>query len=64
MDIRIADYLQRGERVLSTECILCQACISVCPEQALELSFGLDLGGKECLREIKPMVPLLLERGK
>lgn len=52
MDIRIADYLQRGERVLSTECILCQACIHVCPEQALELSFGLDLGGKERLREI------------
>jgi ferredoxin-type protein NapH len=54
MDIRIADYLQRGERVLSTECILCQACISVCPEQALELSFGLDLGGIERLREAKP----------
>jgi polyferredoxin len=55
MDIRIADYLQRGERVLSTECILCQACISVCPEQALELSFGFDLGGKERLRETKPI---------
>jgi polyferredoxin len=51
MDIRITEYLQRGERVLSTECILCQACISVCPEQALELSFGLDVGGKELLRE-------------
>ena len=53
MDIRIADYLQRGERVLSTECILCQACISVCPQQALELSFGLDLDGKERLRETR-----------
>jgi len=59
MDIRIADYLQRGERVLSTECILCQACISVCPEQALELSFGLDLGGKERLRETKLPAPTL-----
>jgi len=51
MDIRIADYIARGERVLSTECILCQACISVCPSQALQLSFGRDLGGKELLRE-------------
>jgi polyferredoxin len=51
MDIRIADYIARGERVLSTECTLCQACLSVCPEQALALSFGLDLGGRELLRE-------------
>ncbi|HEU5098435.1 MAG TPA: 4Fe-4S binding protein [Roseiflexaceae bacterium] len=51
MDIRIADYIGRGERVLSSECILCQACLSVCPEQALTLSFGLDAGGLELLRE-------------
>lgn len=51
MDIQITDYLKRGERVLSTECILCQACISVCPEQALTLSLGFDRGGKELLRE-------------
>jgi ferredoxin len=50
MDIQIAEYVKRGERVLSTECILCQACISVCPSQALQLSFGRDLGGKELLQ--------------
>jgi polyferredoxin len=50
MDIRIADYIARGERVLSSECILCQACLSVCPEQSLTLSFGLDAGGPELLR--------------
>jgi ferredoxin len=50
MDIRIADYISRGERVLSSECILCQACISVCPEQALTLSFGFDAGTQELLR--------------
>jgi ferredoxin-type protein NapH len=50
MDIQIAEYIKRGERVLSTECILCQACIDVCPEQALALSFSLDRGGKEFLR--------------
>lgn len=51
MDIRIADYVARGERVLSSECILCQACISVCPEQALSLSFGLDRGRIDLLHE-------------
>ena len=49
MDISIVDYLQRGERVLSSECILCQACISVCPEQVLSLSFGGDGDGPELL---------------
>lgn len=42
----------------SAECILRQACMSVCPEQALELSFGLEVGGKERLGEIKPKVLL------
>jgi polyferredoxin len=50
MDIRITDYIKHGERVLSTECILCQQCIGVCPEQVLTLSFWLDLGGTERLR--------------
>jgi polyferredoxin len=49
MDIQIAEYIKRGERVLSTECILCQACIDVCPEQALALSFGFDAAEKELL---------------
>jgi polyferredoxin len=38
MDIRIAEYLAAGERVVSTECILCQACLDVCPDQVLTLS--------------------------
>jgi ferredoxin len=54
MDIRIAEYVKRGERVLSTECILCQACISVCPEQALALSFGFDGCGKNLLQDAAP----------
>jgi ferredoxin-type protein NapH len=54
MDIKVTDYLSRGERVLSSECILCQACIAVCPEQALSLSFGLDHIGAELLREREP----------
>lgn len=51
MDIRIPDYLKQGQRVLSTECILCQTCISVCAPEALKLSFAPDLGGVELLRE-------------
>lgn len=51
MDIRIPDYLHNNERILSTECSLCQTCITVCAPEALKLSFGFDMGGKELLRE-------------
>jgi ferredoxin-type protein NapH len=51
MDIQILDYIRNGQRVLSTECMLCQTCITVCAEDALKVSFGLDLGGRERLRE-------------
>ena len=51
MDIRVSDYVLNNQRVLSTECSLCQTCITVCTQDALKLSFGFDLGGKELLRE-------------
>lgn len=51
MDIRIPEYIRSGKRVLSTECTLCQTCITVCPQGTLKLTFGFDLGGKELLRE-------------
>jgi polyferredoxin len=47
MNIRIKDYVQQGERVLSTECVMCLTCINVCPHNSLKLSLGLDAGGKE-----------------
>ncbi|HEU4740394.1 MAG TPA: 4Fe-4S binding protein [Meiothermus sp.] len=50
MDIRIPDYIQEGKRVLSTECIQCQACVAICPSNTLKLSAGLDLGGEELLQ--------------
>jgi len=53
MDIRILDYLREGTRVLSTECMLCQTCVTVCAKDALEVSVGLDLGGDERLRRIQ-----------
>ncbi len=51
MDIRIPDYLHGNERILSTECSLCQTCITVCASEALKLTFAFDVGGKELLRE-------------
>jgi polyferredoxin len=51
MDIRIPEYILNEQRVLSTECSLCQTCITVCAKDALKLSFGFDLGGKDYLRE-------------
>lgn len=51
MDIRIPEYVKAGQRVLSTECIQCQACVSVCPPNALRLAVGLDVGGEDWLQE-------------
>ena len=50
MDIRVPEYILNHERVLSTECSLCQTCITLCAPEALKLSFGLDVGGKEFMR--------------
>jgi polyferredoxin len=49
MDIRIPEYVQNGQRVLSTECILCMECTNVCPKGALDATFGLDAGRGERL---------------
>ncbi len=51
MDIRIPEYIKNNQRVLSTECSLCQTCVTVCAPEALKLSFGFDLGGNDLLRE-------------
>jgi ferredoxin-type protein NapH len=50
MDINIPEYLKNGGRVLSTECILCQTCSTVCPEKNLSMTIKWDIGGKEILR--------------
>lgn len=50
MDIKVMDYTKDGQRVLSTECTVCQTCVTACPNDALRLSFGFDLGGRELLR--------------
>jgi ferredoxin len=50
MDINIPEYLKIGGGVLSTECILCQTCATVCLEKNLSITLKWDLGGKEILR--------------
>jgi polyferredoxin len=57
MDVRIPEYILNGERVLSTECSLCQTCITVCVRESLKLSFGFDVGGKEWLQERASKLP-------
>lgn len=51
MDIRIDQYTQNGQRVLSTECTFCQCCINACPEKNLRIKFGIDAGFRELLRQ-------------
>jgi polyferredoxin len=50
MDINIPEYLKNGGSVLSTECIFCLTCSTVCPEKNLSMTITWDLGGKEILR--------------
>ena len=56
MDVRISDYVLNNQRVLSTECSLCQTCITVCAQDALKLSFGFDVSKEDLLRERAPKV--------
>ncbi len=50
MNIRLLEYIKRGKRILSTECILCQTCVRICPRQALKATFKIDPGFKEYIR--------------
>ena len=50
MDINIMEYINNGERVLSTECIFCLTCTTVCPDGILNDTFRMDIGGKEYIQ--------------
>jgi polyferredoxin len=52
MDIGIIDYIREGRRVTSTECVICQACTSVCPQEALQITLGFDLARDGHLRRM------------
>jgi ferredoxin-type protein NapH len=51
MDIQIDEYVKRGQRVCSTECIACLQCVAICPPNRLKPSFGLDWSVTEYLKE-------------
>jgi len=53
MDIKITEYTRNNQRVCSTECIICQTCISTCPKKVLGLSFGMDRTQGEFLNRIE-----------
>jgi len=50
MGIKLLKYKNEGERVLSTECILCNTCVESCPEDAIDVTTAFDRNkGKEYL---------------
>ncbi len=57
MDIMIPQYILNRQRVLSTECIFCQTCVNVCPQQTLALAWGFDPGGQDRLIFLPGVVP-------
>ncbi|MFW5769484.1 MAG: 4Fe-4S binding protein, partial [Spirochaetota bacterium] len=42
MDVPILSFKTQGCRVLSTECILCHRCTSVCPNKAVNVTLKID----------------------
>ncbi|UXM84414.1 4Fe-4S binding protein [Methanococcus aeolicus] len=44
MDIKLLDYKNENKRILSTECILCSTCSSVCPKHAIDTKIKFDFG--------------------
>lgn len=64
MDIKILEYTQNKKRVGSTECIICQTCISTCPKQVLGLSFGFDTGKTDHLNRINHKIKDCAEESK
>jgi polyferredoxin len=40
MSIKLLDYKNKGKRVSSTECIVCNTCVNVCPTRAINATFG------------------------
>ena len=42
MGVKVSTYLRDDKRVLSSECILCQLCVSTCARQVPRITFGLD----------------------
>jgi ferredoxin-type protein NapH len=53
MNNKISDYTKEGDRVTSSECILCLNCVRVCPNNALSRSLGFDAGFRDRINRNK-----------
>lgn len=51
--IAIRSYTMAGERVRSTECLMCMNCVAVCSEKNLKASFGADIVCAEKLNRVR-----------
>lgn len=49
MNVDIPKYINAGQRVKSTECIMCMDCIAACPNANLKASIGFDFANKDHL---------------
>ena len=47
MNIKLLSYMNKNQRVLSSECIACQQCVNICPESAIQYTKGYDFGFRE-----------------
>ena len=53
MDIKLLSYARNGQRVLSSECILCDSCANICPTEAIKSTSKLDMGWRELINMSK-----------
>ena len=49
MNIKLLQYKDAGQRILSTECIICHTCANVCPTSAVKLTSKWDIVRQEHL---------------
>lgn len=49
MDVKLLEYKNNHQRILSTECIWCSTCTYECPKNAITSTIGFDVGIKERL---------------
>jgi polyferredoxin len=49
MDIKLLEYAHNNNRILSSECVLCDSCVNVCPTEAIKTTWRLDVGWRELI---------------
>jgi len=47
MDVKLLEYKNNNQRILSTECILCSTCANECPKNAITSTIDFDAGIKD-----------------